>query len=370
MKTQIMPNFELREPLPGRWATSLAAAFLVLHLPWALRGGPQENSAERSSFEGRRSSASTCQVFGHLFGMNRMADKGQMLVKRASGEIEAVLFDPATAFARVSTTTGQDAVPDQITPDRLHVGDWICAQVVRTDGKQRTVKVLIAPRPEIGEQQKIALADWLRSSVFGAVVQVEPEAKTLVLEYDASPGARRQIHVNASDPTRIRRFLPEATNLRDAEPGSWEQIRVGDRAFVRGEPNSDQGYLRARLIVLGDFQALAGTIQSIKPLEETVGLRELHTGEAITVHIPPTALFLTIPAFETAQQPSNKLAAGKLRTIVFGDLQVGDSVLVLGRNRSPKPMSGLALIAGFGWFDQLPGGQIAWSQGVMTSGIP
>jgi hypothetical protein len=369
METQMMNLGTGKRRSPRRWVTSLTGLFLTLPFSWALRGGPQERAVEGSSVEARGASASTCQVFGHLFGMNRIAGEGQMLVKRASGKIDSVRFDPATTFARVSTAAGEVAVPDQITPDRVHVGDWICVQIVRDDGKQRTLKVLVASRPEIEEQQKIALADWLGSSVLGAIVELEPEAKTLILEC-ATPAGSRHIRVDASEPARIRRYPAKAKNLSDADPVSWQQVHVGDRAYVRGVPSSDGESVRARLIVLGDFQAVAGTIQSIKPLEETVGLRELRTGETITVHIPPTSIFLTARAVETAQPAGNESRAGRLRTIVFGDLQVGDSVFVLGRNQSSDPMNGLALIAGFGWFDQQPGGEIAWNQGAMTSGIP
>src|SRR5258708_37899978 len=88
--------------------------------------------------------------------------------------------------------------------------------------------------------------------------------------------------------------------------------------------------LDATWVILGDRQAIAGTIVAINPLDETLRLNELITDQSIMVHIGPGDLRLIGPAPQSSQQEDG-IRARALHAIDFGDISEGDSVIVLVR---------------------------------------
>jgi hypothetical protein len=107
---------------------------------------------------------------------------------------------------------------------------------------------------------------------------------------------------------------------------------------------------------------------------ETVSLRELSTGRAIEVHIRPSDLFLRNPGLDAAQNETSESPPGqKLQTLDFGDLQAGDSVVVVGKldNSSETVINGIALIAAYGEVTpQQSGRQVSWTLDSMKLDLP
>jgi hypothetical protein len=131
--------------------------------------------------------------------------------------------------------------------------------------------------------------------------------------------------------------------------------------------------MKARVILLDGFQALTATIDSLDALGETVTLHELSTGAPIEVRIRPSDLFLLNPGLDPAQNETSESPRGrKLQTLDFGDLQVGDSVVVVGKlDDSSSRMKGIALIADFGEFTPKKSGrQVSWKLGSMKLDLP
>ena len=131
--------------------------------------------------------------------------------------------------------------------------------------------------------------------------------------------------------------------------------------------------MKAKVILLDGFQALTATIDSLDALAETVTLHDLTTGKTIEVRIRPSDLFLLNPGLDAAQNETSESPHGrKLQTLDFGDLQKGDSVVVVGKlDDSSGRMKGMTLIADFGEVTPKQSGrQVSWVLGSMKLDLP
>jgi len=335
----------------------LTAALLILQVGWTL-------SAQEMSF-------GSCQVFGQVFGIDPLV--GDMLVKSPSADIGGLRFDRTTAFARASLNASS-AAPARITPPDVNNGDLICARATKEhdsvimDGS----RVLVASRREIQEQQKANLAQWAKSGAWGSVVKVDQEGR-FILERTLPGRTTGNMLVETSRLTRFRRYPAGLAHLTDATAAPTAHIRVGDKLYVRGESSADGAAMKAKVILLDGFQALTATIDSLDALAETVTVHELSSEKPIEVRIRPSDLFLLNPGLDAAQNETSESPHGrKLQTLDFGDLQAGDSVVVVGKlDDSSGRMKGIALIADFGEVTpKQTGRQVSWKLGSMKLDLP
>jgi hypothetical protein len=313
----------------------------------------------------------SCQIFGQVFGIDPLG--GEMLVKSPSGDIGELRFDRATTFARAFLNGS--AAPAQITPAEVQDGDAICAQASEAQESvmMTASHVLAAPRRQIQEQQKANLVQWSKSGVSGSVVRLDEKAGRFILERILPDGARGNLLVETSRGTRFRRYPAGLAHLTDATAAPTLQIRVGDRLYIRGDLGADGATMKARVILLDGFQALTATIDSLDALAETVTLHELGAKKPIEVRIRPSDLFLLNPGLDPAQNETSESPQGrKLQTLDFGDLQAGDSVVIVGKlDDSSGRMEGIALIADFGEVTPKQSGrQVAWKLGSMKLDLP
>jgi hypothetical protein len=337
--------------------THLTAALLILQLGRTV-------SAQEMSL-------GSCQIFGQVFGIDPLG--GDMLVKSPSGDIGGLRFDQTTIFIRASLNTSPPA-PAQITPAEVSDGDLVCA---RASGKWDSVamaasQVVVASRPEIQKQQRAKLLLWSNAGVSGSVVKLNQKEGSFILERILPGGARGNLLVETSPSTQFRQYPTDATTVNAGAAGSWAQIRVGEKLYVRGDPGADGASIQARMILLGGFQALTAAIDSMDALAETVKLHDLSTGKPIQVHISPSDLFLLNPGLSASQNEIRESSRGRrLQTLDFGDLQAGDSVVLVGNPDDSGWMRCIALIADFGEIiTPQSGGQVSWELGSMKLDLP
>jgi hypothetical protein len=334
--------------------TLLATLFLTAGLIMCLPPTLAAQEPEKEKGVGR------CPVFGQIFGIDPLA--GTMLVKTPSGSIESLWFEKTNVFRAVTFDSSSKASSVSIDANEVSSGDWICA---RTGANEKHAEiVLVAARQEIQNRQRETLTRWLNGSIFGTVIELQPENKNLMLEY-RDAGEVKKVLVTTSDTTRFNRYLWDGTELGEIAAASWAQVRVGERMYVHGTISADGESLDATSVICGDLQAIAGTIGTINPLDETLRLNELITGQDVTVHIGPGDLRL----ISLGPQGSTNI----LQAIDFGDIREGDSVIVLARQSESEAakINGAVLIVNFG--EPTPQGvsqQVTWKLVPMMLGLP
>ena len=119
--------------------------------------------------------------------------------------------------------------------------------------------------------------------------------------------------------------------MKEAISVPAKELSAGQPVYVWGTRQSD--VVSAKLVAIGGNRVAVGTISSIQPLTNTVGVREIAGGRDLDVKLLVTQLYRTAPIITTPTEI--KTPAGvPLLSVGFGELKEGDSVLVIGSGDS------------------------------------
>ncbi len=209
------------------------------------------------------------------------------LTTDAGTDVTAVVQDDARL---VRIAPGQkdlkDAAPIQFQD--LQVGDRILVWgKMADDGKAVLASSIIAMKKiDIAEKQAHEREEWQRHGVGGLVSSVDAAEGAITISTNAL-GAAKNVTVQLSKQTILRRYAPDSVRFDDAKPAPLDQIHEGDQLRARGTRNDEGTELAADEVVSGTFRNIAGTINSIEANAGTITVMDLITKKPITVRITP-----------------------------------------------------------------------------------
>jgi len=245
-----------------------------------------------------------------------------------------------------------------LQPEALNLGDRICVERFQPGGNVVAIRIAVSSRAELQAKQQEELSDWSMHGVFGTVRALDPRKHRITLETRAN-GTTADLSVDASGPVTYWVFPQGDIQVKDAMRGSWDKLAAGDLAYIYSVKDKN-GEAEASVILLGGVRVVAGIVQSFDGLNEQIHLRSLRSGEARVVHTDFSGLYLI-----GRSSGSEGSDARKLYRMSLGDLRMGDSVLVLGReDRQQGRIEGLAVVSGL-----LVSDGVATGQGLPTDWV-
>jgi hypothetical protein len=284
-----------------------------------------------------------CQAAGQIFGWDLLGHT--LTLKSDSGEYSNFRYDGSTKFTKDETPVSQED---------LNINDRVCVVAFRAGTPEIASRVRVTPRSEIEGRDKQELVRWQSESLFGTVKSLDAGNRRITLSVTGSA----DVSVNAADAVPFWILPPAADDPAQAVHGGWESLAPGDAIYVRGERAAGVQDMRARLIVLGGFRSLTGSVESMEPLTGLVHIRDFRSGPSRAVHFD----FMSIYAVGM-----NAAAGARDRHLypaTIGDLKEGDSVLILGReDYQTGNTEALLLITGFtrgGFLEPGPGQSVDW----------
>ena len=178
----------------------------------------------------------------------------------------------------------KDATPIQMQD--LQVGDRVRVRgQASADGNTiATLEVIVMARTDIDAHRQQEQQDWQKRGIGGLVSSVDPSAGTVKISVTGLSG-KREITVQASKGTVIRRYAPDSVKFDDAKASRLEDIHPGDQLRARGERSSEGLKVTADEIVTGSFQNVAGTVNSVDASAGTVSVQDLLSKKAVVVKI-------------------------------------------------------------------------------------
>jgi hypothetical protein len=303
----------------------------------------------------------TCNLLGEVFATNPF-DETLMIKGDASADINTIRFSNQTQFVHV---TVERKPAGEVDPKNLQAGDRLCVQFGTAQAKA-AARILVMKRSEIQEHQKQVFSALARNSAFGVVTDLNAERRTIRLNEAVGGGGSQQVTVEASDPVAFRHYSSEAQVGREGVASGWTRLQVGDHIYVQGRRDTVVPAIRAGIIIVGGVRGIVGTIISMSGLGQVIELQELGSGSSMAIQIRPDAVFRISPFVEAAitlQRPGSS-ASWNLHSISFSDLQRGDTIGVLAREKEglQKVVKGLMVVTGFGSYgiDALPSGAPAF----------
>jgi hypothetical protein len=216
-------------------------------------------------------------------------------VKAETGQAVTVSVDDKTLYRRIppgETNVEKAAV---IGFADIAVGDRVLARgKLDADIIQARV-LLVMSRAELARSEEQSKAEWQRRGISGTIVGLDPATKEITVKARTAMGAAT-IRVNASgDSVRLKRYAPNSTRYRDAAPGTFEQLKVGDQISALGERSEDGASFKPEEIVSGSFRLAGGIITAVNPSTGEVTLRDMKTQQPLTVTVSKDSVLRRLP---------------------------------------------------------------------------
>ncbi len=188
----------------------------------------------------------------------------------------------------------KNAVPLQL--EELQAGDRILLRgAMGPDGKTVLAASVIAMKhTDIAAKQAHERDEWQKHGVGGLVKSIDVASGTIKISTNAQ-GAAKEVAVQISKPTVVRRYAPNSVKFDDAKPGPLEQIKVGDQLRARGTRNADGTELAADEVVSGTFLNIAGTISAIDAPAGTITVMDLVAKKPMTVKVTSDTQLRKLP---------------------------------------------------------------------------
>lgn len=237
----------------------------------------------------------------------------------------------------------------------LQPGDRILVRgMMAGDGKTlAAISVIAMKHEDIAAKQAHEREDWQRHGVGGLVSAVDPATGTIKISTNAT-GTAKEVTVQVTKQTILRRYAPNSVKFDDAKPAPIEQIKVGDQLRARGTRSADGGELAADEIVSGTFRNIAGTIEAVDTAAGTLTVMDLAAKKSVTVKIGADTQIRKLPPM-IAQGIAMRLKGSAANGAAGGNASAGSA---------PKPPEAAAVNHAPGQFS----GQGAGSGGTGRAG--
>lgn len=178
----------------------------------------------------------------------------------------------------------KNAAPLQLQD--LQAGDRILVRgKLADDGKTVLAASVIAIKSsDIAAKQAHERDEWQRHGTGGLVKSVDTASGAITISTNAM-GVAKDVTVQISKQTVLRRYAPNSVKFDDAKPAPIDQIKAGDQLRARGTRNADGTQLTADEVVSGTFRNIAGTVSSIDSAAGTITVMDLIVKKTITVKV-------------------------------------------------------------------------------------
>jgi hypothetical protein len=178
----------------------------------------------------------------------------------------------------------KNAAPLQLQD--LQAGDRILVRgKLADDGKTVLAASVIAIKSaDIAAKQAHERDEWQRHGTGGLVKSIDTASGAITISTNAM-GVAKDVTVQISKQTVLRRYAPNSVKFDDAKPAPIDQIKAGDQLRARGTRNADGTELTADEVVSGTFRNIAGTVSSIDSAAGTITVMDLIVKKTITVKV-------------------------------------------------------------------------------------
>ncbi len=230
-------------------------------------------------------------------GVVKTISGNQVTLTTDSGPEATITIQDSTRMVRTAPgqTSLKDATP--MTLQELQVGDRVLARGAPSeDGKSVVASsAIVMKQSDVAAHQQQQREDWQKRGVGGLVKGVDPASGTIQISA-ASFAGTKNIAIQTTKSTIIRRYSPDSVKFDDAKAGTLDQIKPGDQLRARGTRNEDGSQLQAEEIVSGSFRNIAGTVSSVDAGQKTVSVMDLISKRPITIKIGPDSQMKQLPA--------------------------------------------------------------------------
>jgi hypothetical protein len=213
-----------------------------------------------------------------------------------SGTVFDVSVDGSARILRIEPGAKDLKSAEPMRLPDLQVGDRILVVgTIGDDGRSVAAKsVIVMKKADVASKQDRDRQDWQRRGVGGLVTAVDAAGGTITISTQ-SLAASKNITVQTSQDTVLRRYAPDSVKFDDAKVGTIDQIKPGDQLRARGTRGADGSGLAADEVVSGAFRNIAGTVSYLDAAANTLSVMDLITKKLVVVKITPESQLRKLP---------------------------------------------------------------------------
>jgi hypothetical protein len=236
-------------------------------------------------------------VVGEVTAMDAAAK--QLTVKTDGGAMVAVALADKTAYLRAQpgATTLENATP--ITLADVRLGDRVMARGKVAEDKRSVSarQVIVMTKEAITEKREREREDWQRRGIVGIVTALNPTTKEVTLQLRSMAGAAQDITLETGGSNvKFRRYAPDSVKFSNAKQSSFAELKAGDQLRAKGEKSADGTRFVPEEVVSGSFRMLRGTVETINAQANELKVKDLQSGQTMTVAVSPDSTLRRIPA--------------------------------------------------------------------------
>jgi hypothetical protein len=268
-------------------------------------GQTTESSAGKAPAQ-TGASVTANRVIGDVTAIDQSSKSITLKVDGVAGPVLAVLNDRTIYYraksdilARAATATISPSDLEKITLAEVGEGDRVVVLgKVADDQKSVPARILIvATKADIAQKLERDREEWRRRGLVGTVSALNPETKEITLQLRSFAGPGQPIIITAAgEKVKFRRYAPDSVKFDDAKASSFGEIKVGDQLRAKGDRSADGARFTAEEIVSGTFRSIRGAIESVNIAANEIKVKDMVTGQAVTITISKDSLVRRFPA--------------------------------------------------------------------------
>jgi len=246
---------------------------------------------------------------------------GSFTLRTDAGPELAVQLPEGVAVLRVPPGSKDLKAATRISVTDISTGDRVLVRGKLSDDQKSVAatSVIVMTRADIASAHDAERLEWQRRSVGGLVKAVNPEAKELTISVPNTPptpgNATHPMTISLAPNAALLRYAPGSVKFSDANPGTFDQIKVGDQVRALGTKSEDGSKFTAEKMVSGSFRNLAATVISVHAEDGSVLVKDLASGQPVLVktnadsklHTLPQFIAMMIANFNAGQMPGGTM---------------------------------------------------------------
>lgn len=259
----------------------------------ALVSGGQTRGQAAQAPAGAQTRPASDRVVGEVTAVDPAGKR--VSVKSESGQAVTFSVDEKTQYRRIppGETSVEKAVVIGLAD--VSVGDRVLARGKLDADVMQTRLLLVVSKSELARSEEQRQAEWQSRGIHGTVVALDPATKEITLRTRAGEGAAPVRLTASGDGVRFKRYAPNSTRYRDAVPGSFEQLKVGDHIRALGQRSEDGATFKPEEIVAGSFRLDGGIITAVNAAAGEVTIRDIKTRQTLTVVVGKESTLRRLP---------------------------------------------------------------------------
>ncbi len=208
-----------------------------------------------------------------------------LTVKTDAGDVHTVQVPSTALLKRIEPGQTDLSKAEPLDYGSIATGDRVLVTLVpnATGGTPQAARIIAIKKADVTRMQEDQTQAW-NQGVHGLVKSVDP-ATGVILVNVRTGTVTKQVTVNTSKATVLKRYAPGSVVFDQAQPAPIDAIHPGDQLWARGTKNADGTAIAADGVVSGSFRSIPGTILSTDLAASAITVKDLVTKKPVTVHI-------------------------------------------------------------------------------------